>query len=150
MSAIVNLPSSRRGPPDLRPPRDGQTSWGPDSVETEITQNRALTTAASRTRVKGWAEEIIRRDEGRAGGRLLAYDNLGRSIGRSRTWVRRLLGGEAVGLAHETFERMREAYLRHCARIEAEAEAARRRAALLRLQSDAIEAQLARSTRTDA
>lgn len=116
-------------------------------MDSEVEQYRATTTAAGRGRARSWAEEIIRRDEGRAGGRMLAYDNLGRRIGRSGTWVRRLIGGEAVGLAHETFERMREAYLRHCARIEAEAETARRRAALLKAQVDALEAQLDRSSR---
>ena len=113
-------------------------------MESEIAQDRPITMAAGRVCARGWAEEIVRRDEGRAGSKMLAYGNLGRRIGRSNTWVRRLIRGDEVGLAHDTFERMRLAYLRHCERIDAEALDAAKRAATLKAQNDALEARLTR------
>ena len=110
-------------------------------MDSEYAQNRALSTAAGRVQIKTWAAEIIEREEGRTGGKMLAYDNLGRRIGRSGSWVRRLLGGVDVGIAFETFERMRLAYLRHCALTQADGAAAASRAAQLRAQAEAMEAQ---------
>lgn len=90
------------------------------------------------------AVELVDGEERRARSRMLAYDNLGRRIGRSATWIRRLIGGEAVGLAQDTYEKLVDAYGRHCARLEQEAETARKRAEALRAQNDALEARLAR------
>ncbi|MFC7663982.1 hypothetical protein ACFQWF_16490 [Methylorubrum suomiense] len=67
---------------------------------------------------------VIAAQERNLGSRMLAYESLGSKIGRSPTWIRKVLGRAedvTVGL-HDAFN-IRTAYERLCARVEHAADA---------------------------
>ena len=108
-------------------------------MESKADRNRSDVQALDRTRAREAVELMVKREEARAGSRMLAYGIVGRRVGRSASWVRRYLGGVEVGFAHETFCRIRDAYVAHCERQDRELEIERKRAAVMKAQADAAE-----------
>lgn len=77
--------------------------------------------------------EVVSAKQRVTGSRMLAYEAVGSKLGRSATWVRKVLGRApdvTVGL-HDALN-IRAAYERLCATIEAAADAAEARNDLLR------------------
>ncbi|WP_149313512.1 hypothetical protein [Methylobacterium sp. P1-11] len=81
---------------------------------------------------------------------MVAYDDVGRAIGESGSWVRKFLGRHAVRLDADTYLAIRAAYDRECARIEAEAELERARFFALGGRLDAMASSEAKPRRMAA
>lgn len=64
---------------------------------------------------------LVERASRRAGSKMIAYDDVGRVIGESGSWVRKFLGRQQVRLDADTYLAIKAAYARECARLEAEA-----------------------------
>lgn len=72
------------------------------------------------------------------GSRMAAYDRLGTQLGRSPTWIRKVLGrAPDVMVGFHDALNISAAYQRLCSKIEASADAAEARNALLREDIDA-------------
>lgn len=84
-------------------------------------------------------EVLLRSAEWSLGSRMAAYGKVGRDIGRSERWLRRVLGraGDVTILGRDVFA-IRDAYLALCARIEADADRMLAQAAALRGEDDAF------------
>lgn len=146
MSATFDFPSLNR-PPTGGLPGDHQRHQGVDSMESKIDRNRPITSTADVSRVRADVKEMFTREKARGGGKMVAYRTVGRQVGRSSSWVRRFLAEVDVGLSYEVWCRIRAAYIAYCERIEAEAEAAKNRAAVLRAQANELERHLERGAR---
>lgn len=82
---------------------------------------------------------LVERASRRVGSRMVAYDDVGRSIGESGSWVRKFLGRHAVRLDADTYLAIKAAYARECARIQAEADLERARFFALGGRIDAMD-----------
>ncbi|BAU93420.1 hypothetical protein MPPM_4815 [Methylorubrum populi] len=60
--------------------------------------------------------------ERRSGSRMNAYDDVGRKIGATASWVRKFLGRQPIRLDADTFLNIHAAYRAECDRLEAQAE----------------------------
>lgn len=107
-------------------------------------RNRRVAIDDDLSDARALVSEMVEGEEARTVSRELAYDNVGRRLGRSDSWVYRLTSGQHVGLSRATWRRIAAAYQAHCERLERAAEAARQRAAILRAEADELEARLAR------
>ena len=137
MSATLELFSSARRPVAY-PLGDPQRHRESDSMESKTYLNRATMQAADLEQARETVKEIVAREEMRSASRMLAYQAVGRRVGRSSSWIRRLLGGVDVGLSLATWKAINLAYIAHCERIVRDAETARRRAALVKAEADAL------------
>lgn len=82
---------------------------------------------------------LVERASKRVGSRMVAYDDVGRAIGESGSWVRKFLGRHAVRLDADTYLAIKAAYARECARIQAEADLERARFFALGGRIDAMD-----------
>lgn len=87
--------------------------------------------------VRPAVERLVRSEEYVTGSRMLAYANVGYAIGKSASWVRKLLGNQDVGLRYFDALNIARAYEAVCERVEAAAAAERLRAEQLRRLVDA-------------
>lgn len=81
---------------------------------------------------------LVERAARRAGSRMSAYDDVGRSIGETGSWVRKFLGRQTVRLDADTYLAIQERYARECERWEAEAALQRARFFALGKGDDAM------------
>ncbi len=76
---------------------------------------------------------VVERERRRAGSKIRAYEIVSVAIGRSRSWVEKIIGRQqGPGLSHETMLAIVAKYNAICERLEADAEHDRRLAAALR------------------
>lgn len=76
---------------------------------------------------------VVERERRRTGSKTRAYEVVSAAIGRSRSWVEKIIGRQrGPGLSHETMLAIVAKYHAICERIEADAEHDRRLAAALR------------------
>lgn len=92
------------------------------------------------TATKGALRALIEREAVRTGSRTLAYENIGRMIGASSSWIRKFLSGsEAVAEPRMTlFQNIRVSYEQLCNRVEHEQKVELVRLAKLRREIDAV------------
>lgn len=83
---------------------------------------------------------LVKREQQRAGSRMLAYDAVARKTGMSSSWVRKVLAGQfRPDIKVRPFRRIAAAYVELCERFEAEAEKERQlRAVLLERANEAL------------
>ena len=99
-------------------------------VRAKIVQKRTIEEANARARLA--VGRLVQDAEASTGSRMIAYDRVGRGVGKSAAWVRRLLRDDgSASVQHVT-----ALYGALCDRIEAAALDERRRAALLRIEAD--------------
>lgn len=92
-----------------------------------------ITAEQALERVRPDLAEVVSAKQRSTGSRMLAYEAVGSKLGRSATWIRKVLGRApdvTVGL-HDALN-IRAAYERLCASVEAAADAAEARNDLLR------------------
>ncbi|MGF6247186.1 hypothetical protein ABID82_002265 [Methylobacterium sp. PvP062] len=92
---------------------------------------------------------LVERASRRAGSRMSAYDDVGRTIGETGSWVRKFLGRQPVRLDADTYLAIKAAYARECERLEAEAATERARFFALGGRLDAMASTEARSARLE-
>ncbi len=113
-------------------------------MESKIDQNESMTLAFARDSAEARRQfhdrvsEMVEDQQGRRGGRMLAYLTVARWLRVSDTWVRRLVKGEPVKVSLEILCAADSAYAAHCARVMARAEQMRAAAAHRRRNADAI------------
>ncbi len=74
----------------------------------------------------------------RTGSRMSAYEEVGRAIGESASWVRKFLGRQPVRLDADTFRAIEHRYSLACDRWETEAELQKARFFALRGRNNAM------------
>ncbi len=92
-----------------------------------------------RERVVPVARALVEHHEQQGGSRMAAYEAVGRWVGVSASWLRKLIGRQPIDLgAHEYFNLV-SAYRAACERIEKAGEREQAKAALIRgVTTDAI------------
>lgn len=76
---------------------------------------------------------VVERERRRVGSKIRAYEIVSAAVGRSRSWVEKIIGRQqGPGLSHETMLAIVAKYNAICERLEADAEHDRRLAAALR------------------
>lgn len=80
----------------------------------------------------------VERATRRVGSKMHAYDDVGRAIGESGSWVRKFLGRQPVRLDADTYLAIQDRYARECERWEAEADLQRARFFALGRGDDAM------------
>lgn len=97
-----------------------------------------VTAADTLARARPLVAALVEREERRCGSRMAAYDIIGGAIGKSPSWVRKLLGRQdQVAVELHDFLNIALAYRRLCQRVEGAAERERKRAAALRREANA-------------
>lgn len=82
---------------------------------TTITPSHTLTDA------KRMAGDLVRRAEYRSGSRMSAYEYVGKAVGGSGSWLRKLISSQPVTLHAHQYLNLSRLYDRLCARIDASA-----------------------------
>lgn len=98
---------------------------GADKVDSKAESFRAKPRRDAREVVRPLLDEMVSHQEAVVGGRMEAYQVVGRWLGVEGTWVRRLLGRQKVGVSGDRLLAIVAAYRAHCARVEARAAATR-------------------------
>lgn len=81
---------------------------------------------------------LVERASKRVGSRMAAYNDVGRSIGESGSWVRKFLGRQPVRLDADTWEAIKARYEQECQKWETEAELQKARFFALRGRNNAM------------
>lgn len=93
---------------------------------------------------------LVERAARHVGSKMHAYDDVGRSIGESGSWVRKFLGRQPVRLDADTYLAIQDRYARECERWEAEADLQRARFFALGRGEHAMAKSTARRVDVDA
>lgn len=87
---------------------------GTVQVLTKIVRNRTntvrRTAEESLDDVRPVLERAVRHEEDITRSKMLAYENVGKSIGKSPSWVRKLVGRHAVGLRYLDYRNIMHVY----------------------------------------
>ena len=115
MSIALELSSFHMplGSPDA--PNRAQGS-GP--VESKADSARVKQGGCAREQVYPLVAEMVRDQQQLLGSRMGAYDIVGRWLGVGPTWVRRLIGRQAVAVSGDRLLAITAAYRNHCGRVE--------------------------------
>ena len=89
-----------------------------DRFESKIDSFRTMPAGTARDRARPLVEMMVRQQQAIRGQKMSAYDDVGGWLGVKRTWVRRLLGGQEVGMSGDRLLRIAAAYRKHCAAVE--------------------------------
>lgn len=89
-----------------------------DRNESKIDSFRNMPPGTARDRARPLVEIMVRQQQAVRGQKMSAYDDVGGWLGVKRGWVRRLLGGQAVGMSGDRLLRIAVAYRKHCAAVE--------------------------------
>lgn len=101
-------------------------------MRTIFSRNRTMTTITpshTLTDARRMAGDLVRRAEYRAGSRMTAYEHVGKAVGGTGSWLRKLISSQPVTLHAHQYLNLARLYDRLCARIEARADAAEMEAA---------------------
>jgi len=96
-------------------------------MRTIFARNRTMTTITpshTLTDAKRMAGDLVRRAEYRSGSRMSAYEYVGKAVGGSGSWLRKLISSQPVTLHAHQYLNISRLYARLCASIEASAAAA--------------------------
>lgn len=86
----------------------------------------------------------------RGSDKMTAYEQVGRAIGQTGSWVRKFLGRQRSNLDADTYLSIKDAYERECARWDAEAELQKARFFALQGRAHAMAEKKAASLDVDA
>ena len=86
--------------------------------ESKIDSFRTMPSGTARDRARPLVEIMVRQQQAVRGQKMSAYDDVGGWLGVKRTWVRRLLGGQDVGMSGDRLLRIAAAYRKHCSAVE--------------------------------
>lgn len=96
-------------------------------MRTIFARNRTMTTITpshTLTDARKMAGDLVRRAEYRAGSRMTAYEHVGRAVGGTGSWLRKLISSQPVTLHAHQYLNLARLYDRLCSRLEANADAA--------------------------
>lgn len=96
-----------------------------------------MTAADTADRARPFVAVLVEGAERATGSRMAAYDTVARSVGVSRSWIRKLLGRQQLTIEYHEFYNIAAAYRSLCERIEADAKRDRDRLAALKGEADA-------------
>ena len=91
---------------------------GASQVDSKTESFRANRRPSASDFVRPMLDEMVTAQETAVGGRMEAYQVVGRWLGVEGTWVRRLLGRQKVGVSGDRLLAITAAYRRHCERVE--------------------------------
>lgn len=114
----------------MRSTMNGRT----DNVLTKADRKKAMSTAALNSLTRNALTELVSKEEKRVGSRMLAYENIARTIGSSASWVRKFISNsEEVKEPRLTlFQNIRASYENLCSRVEEENRSDERRLMLVK------------------
>lgn len=95
-----------------------------DSIPARKRTMTTITPSETMTDARRMAGELVRGAEYMSGSRMTAYERVGKAVGGTGSWLRKLISSQPVTLHAHQYLNLARLYARLCARIEASAAAA--------------------------